>query len=77
MVNTHSEPARRATVSTVPRGLLGMVALMMLVEGYIAPPPRQPATGSRPDLLEFLEALKPLVVSLGVEKVKRLAELLG
>jgi hypothetical protein len=41
------------------------------------PPPKQPANGSKPDLIESLEALKPLVASLGVERVKRLAELLG
>ena len=45
------------------------------VEGYLAPPKIVP-TGEG-DLLDAIEAMKPLVASLGVEKVKRIAELLG
>ena len=45
------------------------------VEGYLAPPKVVP-TGEG-DLLEALEAMKPLVASLGVEKVKRIVDLLG
>lgn len=44
------------------------------VEGYVAPPPRGPKDG---DLIETLQALKPLVAKVGVENVKRLAELLS
>ena len=45
------------------------------VEGYLAPPKVVP-TGEG-DLLEALEAMKPLVARLGVEKVKRIVDLLG
>lgn len=45
-------------------------------QGYLSPPgPR--STKSGPDLIDAMEAMKPLVASLGVEKVKRIAELLG
>lgn len=40
------------------------------------PTPAIPANGEA-DLLQALEAIKPLVASLGVDKVKRLAERLG
>ena len=45
------------------------------VEGYLAPPKVVP-TGEG-DLLEALEAMKPLVARLGVEKVKRIVDLPG
>lgn len=45
------------------------------VGGYPAPPKVAP-TGEG-DLLQALEAMKPLVASLGVEKVKRIVDLLG
>jgi hypothetical protein len=45
------------------------------VEGYLAPPKVVP-TGEG-DLLDALEVMKPLIASLGVEKVKRIVELLG
>jgi hypothetical protein len=48
-----------------------------LVEGYVAPPPKQPANSNGLDLIESLEALKPLVALLGSDKVKRLVDLLG
>jgi hypothetical protein len=44
-------------------------------EGYLAPPKIE-AKGDV-DLIEALEAMKPLVASLGAEKVKRLVDLLG
>ncbi|WP_152051846.1 thioesterase [Tautonia marina] len=47
------------------------------VEGYLAPPPKQAPSGGEPDLLEAMEAMKPLVASLGAEKVKRIVDLLG
>ncbi len=46
------------------------------VEGYVALPAK-PAAGGEEELLAALEAMKPLVASLGAEKVKRLADLLG
>jgi hypothetical protein len=46
------------------------------VEGYLAPPPR-PATDDAPDLLAAMEAIKPLVASLGPDRVKRIVDLLG
>ena len=43
-------------------------------EGYLAPPPRQPDGG---DLLDTLEALKPLIAQHGADKLKRMVDLLG
>jgi hypothetical protein len=45
------------------------------VEGYIAPPKSTPKDDA--DLLDAMEAMKPLVASLGAEKVKRIVDLLG
>ena len=47
------------------------------VEGYLAPPPKQAPVGGETDLLAAMEAMKPLVASMGAEKVKRLVDLLG
>jgi hypothetical protein len=46
------------------------------VEGYLAPPPK-PAADGETDLLAAMEAMKPLVASLGADKVKRIVDLLG
>jgi hypothetical protein len=46
------------------------------VDDYLAPPPKIVATGEG-DLLDAMEKMKPLVASLGVERIKRIAELLG
>jgi hypothetical protein len=45
------------------------------VEGYLTPPPK-PAQAAVSDLLDAMEAMKPLVASLGKEQVKRI-DLLG
>jgi hypothetical protein len=45
-------------------------------EGYLAPPARKAAQGED-DLLAAIEAMKPLVESLGADRVKRIADLLG
>ena len=42
-----------------------------------APKPRQATDGDQGDLLAAMEAIKPLVASLGAEKVKRIVDLLG
>ena len=47
------------------------------IDGYLAPPPKPAPSGGQPDLIEAMEAMKPLVASLGAEKVKRLVDLLG
>ena len=47
------------------------------VEGYLSAPPKQRGTGAEPDLLDAMEAMKPLVASLGADKVKRIVDLLG
>jgi hypothetical protein len=46
------------------------------VEGYLAPPPKVVPTGEG-DLLDAMEAMKPLIASLGPEKVKRIVDLLS
>ncbi len=45
------------------------------VEGYLAPP-EQPAGGDG-NLLDALEAIKPLIAQHGAESVKRMVDLLG
>ena len=45
------------------------------VGGYLAPPPVVPRGDG--DLIDALQALKPLVAKVGVENVKKLAELLS
>jgi hypothetical protein len=46
------------------------------VEGYLAPPPKPPAPGGG-HLLDSLESLKPLIAEYGVDRVKRMVDLLG
>jgi hypothetical protein len=45
-------------------------------EGYLAPPPKTAPTGGS-ELLDAMEAMKPLVACLGKEQVKRIVDLLG
>ena len=59
---TKGKPGRKPKVAKKP------------VEGYLAPPPKQTDKG---DLLDAIEAMKPLVASLGADKVKRIVDLLG
>jgi hypothetical protein len=46
-------------------------------EGYLAPPTAPKVPGVQGDLLAAMEAMKPLVDSLGKEQVKRIVDLLG
>ena len=46
------------------------------VEGYLAPPPK-PRPGGEPDVLLALESVKDLVETYGVDKIKRIVDLLG
>jgi hypothetical protein len=46
------------------------------VEGYLAPPPKQPASGGT-ELLDALETMKPLLASLGKDQLHRIVDLLG
>ena len=46
------------------------------VEGYLAPPPK-PRPEGEGDLLAALDAMKPLVATLGKEQVHRIVDLLG
>ena len=47
------------------------------VEGVLSAPKRARSSNDEADLIAAMEALKPLVASLGVDRVKRLTELLG
>ena len=58
----------------VPAPAPGRKPATPAVEGYIAPPPKQPDGG---DLLDTLEALKPLLAQHGADKLKRMVDLLG
>jgi len=51
-------------------------AASQAVEGYLVPPPK-PAPAGGSELLHAMEALKPLVASLGKEQVKRIVDLRG
>ena len=46
------------------------------VEGYLAPPPKPAASGGS-DLLDAMEAMKPLIAQYGADQVKRIVDLLG
>lgn len=46
------------------------------IKGFLAPPPKLEPIDDR-DLLIALEMMKPLVASLGPDKVKRIVDLLG
>lgn len=46
------------------------------IEGLVAPPAKA-ISGSEGDLLAAMEAIKPLVASMGADKVKRLVDLLA
>ena len=46
------------------------------VEGYLAPPPKSSAEPTG-DLLAQMEALKPLVESMGKDRAKRIIDLIG
>ena len=67
MSGTKVEPAKRGRK---PKGAGPL-------EGYLAPPSKPHAIDGEADLLVAMEAMKPLVASLGVDTVKRIAELLG
>jgi hypothetical protein len=60
----------------LPPGKRGRKPKSLTVEGYLAPPARKSAH-SEADVIGALEALKPLVAAMGVERVKRLADLLA
>lgn len=47
------------------------------LEGYLAPPSKATPTDGQTELLAAVEAMKPLVAALGVDEVKKIAELLG
>ena len=47
------------------------------IDSYLAPPPRMHGSPIEADLLDAMEAIKPLIASLGATKVKRIVELLG
>jgi hypothetical protein len=57
-------PAKAATKKDVP-------------VGDRQTPPERPAAGRNGDLLAAMEAMKPLVDSMGKEQVKRIVDLLG
>ena len=66
------EPARRGpkpkVAAPTPR--------KPLVEGYVAPPEKPKAAGE-PDVLLALEGIKELVDQFGVDRVKRMVDLIG
>ncbi len=69
-ISAYKSQARRKAGEAPLRGRRPKAA----VEGYLAPPTRSKNDG---DLIEALQALKPLVAKVGVDNVKKLAELLG
>jgi hypothetical protein len=72
--NKAQEKARQAKkAGAAPTGKPGRKP-KITVEGYLAPPTKPRGDG---DLLETLEALKPLLASHGADKLHRLVDLLG
>jgi hypothetical protein len=68
------EAAPKAKPGRKPREV---AAPSQAVEGYLAPPSKPPVVAGETDLLAAMEAMKPLVASLGADKVKRIVDLLG
>lgn len=66
------EPSKKGKPGRKPKA-----APSQSVEGYLAPPPKQPTAGDAPDLIEAMEAMKPLIASLGKDQVHRIVDLLG
>lgn len=69
-ISAYKSQARRKAGEAPTRGRRPKAA----VEGYLAPPARSTRDG---DLIEALQALKPLVAKVGVDNVKKLADLLS
>jgi hypothetical protein len=59
------------------RGRKPKEAPSQAVEGYLAPPPKNDAVDGRRELLAAMEAMKPLIASLGKEEAHRIVDLLG
>jgi len=73
------QKARDAKKEAAPKGKPGRkpkAAAAPAIEGYLAPPPK-PAPPGGSDLLDAMEAMKPLIASLGKEQVHRIIDLLG
>lgn len=77
------EKARQAKKGGAPKGKPGRKSTTWQsqkdappIESYFTPESKQPS-GEEPDLIEAMEAMKPLVASLGAEKVKRIVDLLS
>jgi hypothetical protein len=68
----------KARAAKHPEGMTGKPGRKpkAAIEGYLAPPPKSSASGDG-DLLDAMEAMKPLVASLGKDQVKRIVDLLG
>lgn len=67
---------KKKVLTEAPTGKPGR-RLKAAVKGYLAPPPQSAPADGQSELIEALEAMKPLVASLGADKVKRLVDLLG
>jgi len=70
MASTYKANAKKKAGESAPKGKPGRKPK---VEGAVAPP--KPA--GEGDLLDAIEAMKPLIASLGADKVHRLVDLLG
>ena len=73
------EVGRREEGGSRPQGQAGRkekAAAQVAEPGQAAPQPKPRAAGGETDLLTAMEAMKPLVASLGADKVKRIVDLL-
>lgn len=70
---------KKAAGSATPKGKPGRKpkAASQAIEDYVAPPRKPRAPNGERDLIETLEALKPLIASHGADRLKRLVDLLG
>lgn len=75
-LNRSQQKIRDAKKQAAAKGKPGRKPIQA-VEGDMASPPKQGMAGGESELLAAMEAMKPLVDSMGKEQVKRIVDLLG
>lgn len=71
----YKSKAKRSRNEAAPRGKPGRKPRP--AEGHASAPARPRAASGESELLEAMEAIKPLVDSMGADRVKRIVDLLG
>jgi hypothetical protein len=77
MFSSYKTKEKGRQAEKAPKGKPGRKPREVAQPDHVAPASKPAAAGGESGLIEALEAMKPLVASLGAEKVKRLVDLLG